>query len=323
MNLNQVDPLTSLFDRIYLPEWTATEFTFASDWGLQIPSTIGCMYVFIRGGGWFLPEGRDAIPIRVEQGDHLITSCGIAHRMVRDLGSRTEGVETQLGCQAWFAPDDSESQSTRFIYGQFGLLASKANPLDIGLPEIIHLNHHRDSELAPCLPLLDLLHALRQSGDADWQTCVRRLAELVFIKTLRATMTKGFCVNLAPAVPSQIVRAAADSVVGPVLRAIVDQPAREWTIPRMARMAKTSKSSFSERFRNVVGQSPLQFVTAIRMQNACRLLRETQVDISQVGKLVGYDSPSSFSTAFRRWHFRSPVEYRRDGLAGVSPLIVA
>ena len=100
-------------------------------------------------------------------------------------------------------------------------------------------------------------------------------------------------------------------VIGPVLRVLVDKPEAPWTVPQMARMANVSKSAFSERFRRLVGLPPLQYLTEIRMAKSRRLLRENDVDISEIATLVGYESPSSFSNVFKRWHGQSPIEYRR------------
>ena len=109
----------------------------------------------------------------------------------------------------------------------------------------------------------------------------------------------------------QMMRAVTDTVIGPVLRALLDSPEFTWTVPQMARIADISKSSFSDRFRRLVGIPPLQYLTEIRMAKSRRLLAESNVEISEIALLVGYESASSFSNVFKRWHGNSPMEYRR------------
>ena len=47
------------------------------------------------------------------------------------------------------------------------------------------------------------------------------------------------------------------------------------------------------------------------MGKSRRLLRDSDVEIGEIAYLVGYESPSSFSNVFKRWHGISPIEYRR------------
>jgi AraC-like DNA-binding protein len=41
------------------------------------------------------------------------------------------------------------------------------------------------------------------------------------------------------------------------------------------------------------------------------LLRDVQLAVAEVGLLLGYQDPSAFQRAFRRWSGRSPRGYRR------------
>jgi AraC-like DNA-binding protein len=142
---------------------------------------------------------------------------------------------------------------------------------------------------------------------------VRRLSELILLQTVAVELTR----RVSDSSDShsgvyRMMRAATDSVIGPVLRVMVDKPEAPWTVPQMARMAKVSKSAFSDRFRRLVGLPPLQYLTEIRMGKSRRLLRDSDVEIGEIAYLVGYESPSSFSNVFKRWHGMSPIEYRRS-----------
>ena len=47
----------------------------------------------------------------------------------------------------------------------------------------------------------------------------------------------------------------------------------------------------------------------LREEKAIRLLRETNTSISEVGRLVGFEEPASFTRSFKRWTGMSPSEY--------------
>jgi AraC-like DNA-binding protein len=76
---------------------------------------------------------------------------------------------------------------------------------------------------------------------------------------------------------------------------------------------RSAKSAFSERFREVVGKPPLQYLTEYRIRKACQLLRDTRLGVKEISSQVGYDSASSFSNAFKRWMGKSPGAFRRNG----------
>ena len=61
----------------------------------------------------------------------------------------------------------------------------------------------------------------------------------------------------------------------------------------------------------VVGQTPLEYITAWRMQLGKRLLRETRLSLEQIASRVGYESSASFSRVFTRQVGERPGAYRR------------
>ncbi|QDV45093.1 HTH-type transcriptional activator Btr [Stieleria neptunia] len=310
MSFFSEDPITVLLEKLYLPDWEAVEFSFPNRWGLRVPDKVVSMYVFTQGGGWLQCDQPGTEPIKVIAGDHVITTQGQAHRMLRELDCDAEPIGDRIRDPTWQM--DSDVGQTVFVYAQFSLSELTLNPLGIGLPDVLHLNHRRDNVLKSCVPMLDLLQATRREATAGWQLTVRRLAELVFVRTIAAELNRGVPITNTQS-DMHIRQAMTDPAIGPVLKQMLTSPQRPWSVPQMARIAKISKSAFSERFRNCVGSPPLQYLTEIRMNKACRLLRESTVEIANIAILVGYESPSSFSNAFKRWSGKSPVGYRRGG----------
>ncbi len=48
------------------------------------------------------------------------------------------------------------------------------------------------------------------------------------------------------------------------------------------------------------------------MEQAAKLLRETEMNVAEIARAVGYDSQSKFSAAFKSYFSILPTEYRRD-----------
>ncbi|MEP6275552.1 helix-turn-helix transcriptional regulator, partial [Hyphomonas sp.] len=66
----------------------------------------------------------------------------------------------------------------------------------------------------------------------------------------------------------------------------------------------------AERFRNVVGRTPLDYLINWRMRLAADRLRRTDDRVNVIALSVGYESEAAFSTTFRRVMGISPGRYR-------------
>src|SRR2546421_10686882 len=85
------------------------------------------------------------------------------------------------------------------------------------------------------------------------------------------------------------------------------------TIDDMARSAMFSKFHFSRVFQRVTGVSPGRFLSAMRLEEAKRLLVSTSFTVSDISHRVGYNSVGTFSARFRTSVGVSPSMYRQLG----------
>ncbi|MEV4920602.1 AraC family transcriptional regulator [Streptomyces tirandamycinicus] len=107
-----------------------------------------------------------------------------------------------------------------------------------------------------------------------------------------------------------------------VLRVIDEMHAnlgQELTIDDMARTAMFSKFHFTRVFRDVTGTSPGRFLSALRLQEAKRLLLETDFSVADISSQVGYSSVGTFSSRFKACVGVSPSMFRE--LDGFTPEI--
>jgi AraC-like DNA-binding protein len=100
-----------------------------------------------------------------------------------------------------------------------------------------------------------------------------------------------------------------------VVKAMRDNLGEQLTIEDMARTAMFSKFHFSRMFREVTGVSPGRFLSALRLQEAKRLLISTSISVVDISNKVGYASVGTFSSRFKSTVGVAPITYRaRDGL---------
>lgn len=164
------------------------------------------------------------------------------------------------------------------------------------LPALVHLR---------CVDRLSVL--VRLVGDEAGERrpgrdlVLARLVEVLLIEALRLTPGED--------TPPGLLRGLADERVAPALRNMHGEIARSWTVPQLARTAALSRSAFFERFTRTVGVPPMEYLLAWRMVVAKNLLRGHDLALAEVAERVGYNSASSFSTAFKRHAGLPPSRY--------------
>jgi AraC-like DNA-binding protein len=133
-----------------------------------------------------------------------------------------------------------------------------------------------------------------------------RLPEMLLIEVLRQHLAT------APAVDQGWLGALHDPVLNPALAALHAAPERKWTVTDLARVAAVSRSGFDDRFRQVLGRSPIRYLTEWRMHLAQDLLASTDLGVAAIARRVGYDAEEAFSRAFKRTYGSSPGRWRAN-----------
>ncbi len=131
-----------------------------------------------------------------------------------------------------------------------------------------------------------------------------RLPELVLTEVLRHHLAT------APAADAGWIAALHDPVLAPALSLLHTAPDRRWTVGELAAEVAVSRSLLDERFRQVLGRSPIRYLTEWRMHLAEELLLTTTIGVAAVARRVGYESEEAFSRAFKRARGASPSHWR-------------
>jgi AraC-like DNA-binding protein len=136
-----------------------------------------------------------------------------------------------------------------------------------------------------------------------------RLPELLLIEILRLHLAD------APAADRGWFAALRDPVLAPALALLHQQPQRRWTLHDLATAANTSRSTLDQRFRTLLGRSPIHYLADWRMHLAEDLLATTSLTVGAVASRVGYDAEEAFSRAFRRAHGKPPAQWRAERIS--------
>ncbi|OAA21883.1 transcriptional regulator containing an amidase domain and an AraC-type DNA-binding HTH domain [Frankia sp. EI5c] len=93
---------------------------------------------------------------------------------------------------------------------------------------------------------------------------------------------------------------------------------RDLALADIATAAHTSVRTLNRRFHAETGQSPMEWVTGVRLRHAQELLETTDHGIERIARQVGFTSVSNFRTHFRRLVGVTPHEYRATFTGGPS-----
>jgi len=84
------------------------------------------------------------------------------------------------------------------------------------------------------------------------------------------------------------------------------------TLQDMANHVFLSPTYFSKLFKEETGQTPGNFLTAVRIDESKRLLRSQALNIVDIPARVGFDNQSYFARVFKKFEGQTPGKYRRD-----------
>ena len=196
---------------------------------------------------------------------------------------------------------------TVIVCGYFAFGQEIMHPVIASLPALVHLQGHGKNHYAWLEQLLAYMEAESKTRADAWVEVARRVAEIIFIYSLREY------VRMHPK-PTGALIALSDHRIAKALQAVHADPSADWSVDSLAERASLSKAAFSESFHKMVGVTPMSYVVAWRMHKARALIGRSDSSIQAIALEVGYESESAFNRVFKK-HFGAPPGRFRRALA--------
>jgi len=275
-------------------------------------------HLIAKGGGWAATDGVP--PVRLASGDIVMFPRGDAHLLSSAPGMHAQpddsdwrfttrndpkpiAVAYHRGVLRPGAAEPTEEASTVIVCGFIGCDLRPFNPLIEALPRLLHLPAGGvGAWVAPVLHEAVSESRQRRPGSA---AVLERVSEMVFVDAARRYLES------LPADSSGWLAALRDRYVGRAIGLMHERPAEPWTMDELGRQVGLSRSALYERFAELVGQPPMQYLTNWRMQRGAGLLREGNATVATIAQEVGYDSEAAFARAFKRLVGQPPAAWRR------------
>jgi AraC-like DNA-binding protein len=195
-----------------------------------------------------------------------------------------------------------EAATAHFVCGFLGCDARPFNPLLSALPRVMHVRGDAGGASGDFVRLALAEGANPRPGS---DVVLGRLSELMFVDIVRRYL------ETLPAHRTGWLAGLRDPFVGRALAALHHSPARDWTLESLAREAALSRSALAERFTEIVGQPPMQYLASWRMQLAAGQLASGSDSVAAIAAQVGYDSEAAFGRAFKKATGVAPGRWRK------------
>ena len=316
-----MDPLADVLGAVKLSGAIVFRAELRAPWSYAVPHTrdVGCRAgvagVSPRIQFHVVADGECVVRVddqewRVGRGGVILLPDGRAHLMSSGEGTPTVPVVSKLAQipAGGFVRmvHDGAGPRTTILCGYLGCEEPIFDPLLSGLPSAI-VQQWDEGQAGAWLQAMvdytiDLDPTAMPAGGAVIQT---RLVELMLVEVLRrhvAGLPDGHRGWLAGLRDPHVARAVAR---------LQAEPSRHWTVATLARAVGLSRSILAERFARLIGQSPMQYLAAWRLQLASSILRRGDVSIAEAAARVGYQSEAAFHRAFKRVVGQTPATWRR------------
>jgi AraC-like DNA-binding protein len=312
-----VDVVASLLEGPRARDAFVIRTQMAAPWALRIEDRAALTVVVILDGVCRLDHDSLDAPIALDSGD-LVVVRGPDPYVIGDArGSRPRirilpgnrpvsmngdeiGQSMNLGVRTWGAPAE-DGETTKLLTGIYADVGEASRRLlDAIGAVVVRPGAAQTSAYVGLLASESLSDAPGQSAVLD------RLLDLVLVDTVRDHFARD------PERAPRWYSALEDDLVGRALRAIHADPAAPWSVTGLAVNVGLSRPAFSRRFSEAVGEPPMAYVKRWRLSLAADHLADADLTVGRIASLVGYQSPFTFSAAFKAHFGVSPSDYRAD-----------
>lgn len=302
-------PIGNLLNNLRMESAFYTSSKLMRPWGMAMPPMPNCMmyHLVLEGASEF--RVADAV-CGLEERSFVLFPKGEGHvmsdgecKIITPLAelpieSVTERYETLTF--------GGSGDVTRMVCGAMLF----QHPLAVKLLGILpsYIKIHADSEDSGSIvnSVAHLLKSESESVSVGAEAVISRLADILVIAAMRQ--------YLSELDDSETVwlTALQDERIGKSLKLIHDQPDKHWSLEELAVAVGMSRTSFATQFKQLVGNTPMDYLTEWRMSLAYSRLQLTSDTVLSIALDMGYQSESAFSRAFKKSIGKSPVEVRKD-----------
>jgi AraC-like DNA-binding protein len=312
-NRTNMDLLTDILQQAGLRRRLLDMRALAPGLALHFPceKSLG-LHVLTKGRAYVFAAGQT--PMALGTGDIALMARGCTH-FVSTSASIDDLPHIAVGpAQAGSVPTTSAKNAAAnvVVSGAYQLWHEPVHPLFALLPAWYVLRAETVAASAPLKQTITLLETEMRERSLGADMIVHGLLDVIFTYALRQMVE-----DTAPKQSNWAV-GIRDTSVRQAVQLMHDDCGRAWTLGDLASAVGVSRTGLAAKFREAMGDTPLNYLRTVRIQNAMRILSETQKTLETVAIEVGYQDAFSFSKVFKRTVGISPREFRRKDIVDQS-----
>ena len=256
---------------------------------LKFPCDKSIGFHVVTAGTVFVQAEGQARPLALQAGDVAFMARGHDHFL---------STESAL-----------DGKTCSVVSGAYQFWNTPVHPFFRELPDWLVVRAESRAKLDPMSLAIALLCEEAREPALGAETLVHALLDVIFTYLLRQVVEQrgisgtSFC---------QAVR---DPHIRRAVELMHEECGRPWTLDELARSVGLSRTGLAEKFREAMGDTPLSYLRAVRVQKAMRMLSETDETLESVAAAVGYQDAFGFSKVFKKAVGLPPREFRRRDAA--------
>lgn len=305
-----VDPLGEALHFLHMNGVFYTRSEFTAPWALALPALPNCLMFHVVTAGRCGLVVAGAEPHWLQPGDFALLPHGEGHQLVSATGVRAANLfdlpREQVSERYEILRHGGGGAATSLICGAVRFDHPAAQQLVQLLPQLICIDSWRSPQMEWMQSTLRLIAAEAGELRPGGETVITRLADILVIQAIRAWIAAD------PTAQQGWLGALHDPQIGRAILLIQRDPTHEWSVEKLATAVAMSRSAFAARFKALVGESPMHYVTRWQMTIAMQWLKEEKIHAGEAANRLGYQSEAAFNRAFKRFMGVSPGAVRQS-----------
>jgi AraC-like DNA-binding protein/mannose-6-phosphate isomerase-like protein (cupin superfamily) len=278
-----------------------------SPWAFRVEGTdVAKFHLVLAGSAWLGVDGKD--PLALRAGDLVVLPRGVEHTIGDQSGAEVVALERLLRDY----PVDGRSRLryggtgrvTRLLCGGFVLADHLPESTLELLPDVLRMESTSVGATAWLEPVLATLDSEAAHGEPGTSAILAKIADVFLAQAIRGWLVGADQAGLL------VVALLQDRPIANAVQTIRSRFSERWTLELLAAHVGLSRTALATRFRALMGDSPMRYLTKLRLSQAAGHLATGPLSIYEIARLTGYDNDASLSRAFRREFGVPPGVYR-------------
>lgn len=304
-----VDPLGEALHSLRMSGTFYCRSELSAPWGIDLPAMPECLMFHVVTQGDCRVELSTGETRRLRVGDFALIPHGRGHLLKSDPGANVRNIfdlpRESLSPRYELLQWGGGGEETQLICGAVSVEDPAARQVVEKLPEIIVMQTNTPENewlLGTIRLMIAEAKEMRPGGD----TVITRVSDLLVVQAIRHWLEHD------PLAKTGWLGALKDSQIGKAIALIHRYPTHPWSVSGLAEAVGLSRSAFSARFSELVGESPMHYVRQWRFRVATTWLEETDLSIAEMAEKLGYQSEAAFNRAFKVFLGKTPGKVRRE-----------